>query len=57
MAATGSASYAETRSLSEAAVAAGANALLIVTPYYLRPPQRGLVEYFADLDPVSTSRC
>jgi 4-hydroxy-tetrahydrodipicolinate synthase len=49
VAATGSASYAETRSLSEAAVAAGANALLIVTPYYLRPPQRGLVEYFADL--------
>jgi 4-hydroxy-tetrahydrodipicolinate synthase len=49
VAATGSASYAETRSLSEAAVAAGADALLIVTPYYLRPPQRGLVEYFADL--------
>jgi len=49
VAATGSASYAETRSLSEAAVAAGADALLIVTPYYLRPPQRGLVEYFADI--------
>jgi 4-hydroxy-tetrahydrodipicolinate synthase len=49
VAATGSASYAETRELSEAAVAAGADALLIVTPYYLRPPQRGLVEYFADL--------
>jgi 4-hydroxy-tetrahydrodipicolinate synthase len=49
VAATGSASYAETRELSEAAVAAGADAVLIVTPYYLRPPQRGLVEYFADL--------
>jgi 4-hydroxy-tetrahydrodipicolinate synthase len=49
VAATGSASYAETRSLSEAAVAAGAAALLIVTPYYVCPPQRGLVTYFADL--------
>lgn len=49
VAATGSASYAETRALSEAAVAAGADALLIVTPYYLRPPRRGLVEYFADI--------
>jgi 4-hydroxy-tetrahydrodipicolinate synthase len=49
VAATGSASYEQTRELSEAAVAAGADALLIVTPYYLRPPQRGLVEYFADL--------
>ncbi len=49
VAATGAGSYAETRSLSESAVAAGADALLIVTPYYLRPPQRGLVEYFADI--------
>jgi 4-hydroxy-tetrahydrodipicolinate synthase len=49
VAATGSASYAETRALSEAAAAAGADALLVVTPYYLRPPQRGLVEYFADI--------
>ena len=49
VAATGGGSYAETRSLSESAVAAGADALLIVTPYYLRPPQRGLVEYFAGL--------
>ena len=49
VAATGSASYAETRTLSEAAAAAGADALLVVTPYYLRPPQRGLVEYFCDI--------
>jgi 4-hydroxy-tetrahydrodipicolinate synthase len=49
VAATGTGSYAETRALSEAAVAAGADALLIVTPYYLRPPQRGLVEYFSDI--------
>jgi 4-hydroxy-tetrahydrodipicolinate synthase len=49
VAATGSASYAETRVLSEVAAAAGADALLVVTPYYLRPPQRGLVEYFCDI--------
>jgi 4-hydroxy-tetrahydrodipicolinate synthase len=49
VAATGSGSYPESLALSQAAVAAGADAVLIVTPYYLRPPQRGLVEYFAQL--------
>ncbi len=43
VAATGSQSLAESRALTEHAVAAGADALLIVTPYYIRPPQRGLV--------------
>ena len=46
VAATGSQSLAETRRLTEHAVAAGADALLIVTPYYIRPPQRGLVQYY-----------
>jgi len=44
--ATGSQSLAETQVLSEHACTAGADALLIVTPYYTRPPQRGLVQYF-----------
>lgn len=48
-AATGSQSYAETLALCQHAQRAGADALLVVTPYYIRPPQRGLVEYYADL--------
>lgn len=46
VAATGSQSLAETEALTAHAVAAGVDALLIVTPYYIRPPQRGLIEYY-----------
>ena len=49
VAATGSQSLAETRQLTAHAVDAGADALLVVTPYYIRPPQRGLVEYYRQL--------
>lgn len=49
VAATGSQSHAETLWLTEQAVQAGADAVLVVTPYYLRPPQRGLIEYFVDI--------
>ncbi len=49
VAATGSQSHAETVHLTEFAAKAGADALLIVTPYYVRPPQRGLVAYYNDL--------
>ncbi len=49
VAATGSQSYAETAALTRHAAAAGADALLIVTPYYIRPPQRGLVAYYLEL--------
>ncbi len=49
VAATGSQSHAESLALQTHAEAAGADALLIVTPYYIRPPQRGLVAYYADL--------
>jgi len=49
VAATGSQSLAETEILTDHAVRAGADALLIVTPYYSKPPQRGLVDYYMHL--------
>ncbi len=49
VAATGSQSHAETVALVEHANRPGVDALLIVTPYYIRPPQRGLVAYYLDV--------
>jgi 4-hydroxy-tetrahydrodipicolinate synthase len=49
VAATGSQSHADSIVLTEAAKAGGADAVLIVTPYFIRPPQRGLIEYYLDL--------
>ena len=49
VAATGSQSLAETVVLTDHAVRSGADALLIVTPYYSKPPQRGLVDYYLAL--------
>jgi 4-hydroxy-tetrahydrodipicolinate synthase len=49
VAATGSQSLAETEQLTDHAVRAGADALLIVTPYYSKPPQRGLIDYYLRL--------
>lgn len=49
VAATGSQSLADTELLTGHAVDAGADALLIVTPYYIRPPQRGLIDYYLRL--------
>ena len=47
--ATGSQSLAESEQLTRHAVEEGADALLIVTPYYIRPPQRGLIQYYQAL--------
>lgn len=49
VAATGSQSFDETVQLTEFAAKAGADALLVVTPYYIRPPQRAVVQYFVEL--------
>lgn len=49
VAATGSQSFAESRALTDHALSEGVDALLIVTPYYVRPPQRGLVAYYLEL--------
>jgi 4-hydroxy-tetrahydrodipicolinate synthase len=49
VAATGTQSHADTVRMSAAADKAGADALLIVTPYFIRPPQRGLEAYYLDL--------
>lgn len=49
VAATGSQSLVDTMELTRFAEQAGADALLIVTPYYIKPSQRGLIEYFAAL--------
>jgi 4-hydroxy-tetrahydrodipicolinate synthase len=47
--ATGSQSLAETIDLTTHANQSGAASVLVVTPYYVRPPQRGLVEYFVEV--------
>ena len=49
VAATGSQSLFETKVLTDHAVSAGADALLIVTPYYIRPPQRGIINYYLEV--------
>jgi len=49
VAATGSQSLAETTELTLKAEKAGADALLVVTPYYIKPPQEGLVQYFEEV--------
>ena len=49
VAATGSQSLAETLDLTAQAEQTGADAVLVVTPYYIRPPQAGLIEYFVEV--------
>src|SRR3989449_9951315 len=49
VAATGSQSYVETAELTRHAEEAGAHAVLVVTPYYIKPPQQGLVDYFVGI--------
>jgi 4-hydroxy-tetrahydrodipicolinate synthase len=47
VAGTGTYSTAHSIHLSEQAAELGVDALLVVTPYYSKPPQRGIVQHFA----------
>ena len=49
VAATGSQSLAETLELTAAAEEAGAQAALVLTPYFLKPPPRGMVDYYVEV--------
>lgn len=49
VAATGTQNHADSVKMTLAAEQAGADALLVVTPYFVRPPQRGLIEYYLDI--------
>lgn len=49
IAGAGSNCYAKSLELSEKCIEAGADALLHVTPYYVKPTQRGLIQYFETL--------
>lgn len=44
---TGSTRLDETLELTDAAVAAGADAVLVITPYYARPTQEGLIAWYS----------
>jgi 4-hydroxy-tetrahydrodipicolinate synthase len=54
IAGTGTYDTAHSIHLSEEAERAGADALLLVTPYYNKPPQRGLIEHFTAVARATT---
>tara|TARA_R110000796_G_scaffold118296_3_gene231748 strand:- start:7472 stop:8371 length:900 start_codon:yes stop_codon:yes gene_type:complete len=49
VAATGGQNFRESLALCQGAEAVGADALMIVTPYFIKPPVRGMVEYYQAL--------
>ena len=49
VAAPGGPSLADTLEMMRGAERAGVDALLVVTPYFIRPPQRGLVAYYSEI--------
>ncbi|HKE99861.1 MAG TPA: 4-hydroxy-tetrahydrodipicolinate synthase [Actinomycetes bacterium] len=57
MAGTSTYSTAESVELSRAAEKAGAGSLLLVTPYYNRPPQEGLIAHFTAIAAATALPC
>ncbi len=53
VAGTGTYSTAHSVHLTERAAAIGVNGLLVVAPYYNKPPQRGIVRHFEEIAAVS----
>jgi 4-hydroxy-tetrahydrodipicolinate synthase len=49
VAAPGGQSLADTLEMVRGAERAGVDALLVVTPYFIRPPQRGLIAYYEEI--------
>jgi 4-hydroxy-tetrahydrodipicolinate synthase len=49
LSASGSQSHADTVAITKGVEKAGVDGLLVVTPYFIRPPARGLVEYYLDI--------
>ena len=57
MAGTGTYDTAESIELTQAAEHAGADAVLLTTPYYSRPPQEGLYRHFAAIAGATSLPC
>ncbi|MDF1655110.1 MAG: 4-hydroxy-tetrahydrodipicolinate synthase [Coxiellaceae bacterium] len=54
---TGTNALYETLELTEQAKQLGADAAMIVTPYYIKPPQKAMIEYFAEVAKIAFPQC
>ena len=49
LAGTGTINPIHVREMTQQAIDLGCDASLVVTPYYVKPPQRGLIKHFSDM--------
>ncbi len=54
---TGTNCYQQTMELTEQAKALGADAAMIVTPFYIKPPQNAMIEYFSAVAKINIPQC